>query len=147
MAIQGGGRTITIAIIVSAALQGAIALIGSLSGGYFGTPIPDGDSSGITFDLLGGSSNFSLLFFAVDVALTALPLYLVVRPFPAGRLGVIVSVVALAVVVAFGPGVLIVAGDDVNWWPAAINVVLAAVAAWVTGVVDREPPPTTGTGP
>jgi hypothetical protein len=31
-------------------------------------------------------------------------------------------------------------GYDVNWWPAAINVILAALAARLVGVVDRDPP-------
>ncbi len=140
MTIRDGGRAVTVAIIFSFALQGAIALVGSLLGGYFGTPIPDGDSSGITFDLLGGFSNFSWLLFAVDVVLTAVPLYLVIRPFPAGRLGVLVSLVLFAVLVACGPLVLVVFGYDVNWWPAAINVILAALAARLVGVVDRDPP-------
>jgi len=140
MTIRGGGRAVRVAIIFSFALQGAIVLVGSLSGGYFGTPIPDGDSSGITFDLLGGFSNFSWLLFAVDVVLTAVPLYLVIRPFPAGRLGVLVSLVVFAVLVACGPLVLVVFGYDVNWWPAAINVILAALAARLVGVVDRDPP-------
>jgi hypothetical protein len=54
-----------VAIAFSAAFQGAIAFAGLLFGGYFGTPLPDGDSSGITFSLLGGFSNFSLPFFAM----------------------------------------------------------------------------------
>jgi len=130
-------RAVTAAIVFSVALQGAIAFVGSLFGGYFGTPIPDGDSGGLTFSLLGSFTSFSLLFFAADVVLTAGPLFLVSRPFPAGRLGVLVSLVLLVILVACGPLVLIVSGSEVNWWTTAIDVVLAAVAAWWNSLVGR----------
>jgi len=137
VAIRGGGRAVTVALIVSLALQAAIALVGSLFGGSFGTPIPDGDSSGIEFSLLGGFSNFSLLVFAADVVLTAAPLYLVIRPFAVGRLGVLISLVSLAILVACGPLLLIVSGSDVNWWSSAITVILAGAAAWLISLADR----------
>lgn len=140
MVSRRGVRAATVAIIFSVALQGAIALVGLLFGGTFGTPVPDGESSGITFSLLGGSSSFSLLLFAVDVVLTAVPLYLVIRPLPVGRLGVLVGLVVLAILMAGGPFVLIAFGDQVNWWATVLDAILAAVAAWLIGVVDRDRP-------
>ena len=64
-----GGRVIRLAIAVSLAIQGTIAIVGTLSGGYFGAPVPYGDSGGITFDLLGGSFDFVWPIFLLDVTL------------------------------------------------------------------------------
>ena len=129
-----------VALVFGVAFQGAIALVGLLFGGYFGTPIPDGESSGITFSLLGGYYGFSLLLFAVNLVLTAAAFYVVIRRLPVGRLGVLVSLVVFAILVACGPLVLIAFGNQVNWWAVAVDAILVAVAAWLIGVVNRDRP-------
>jgi hypothetical protein len=129
-----------LAIVFSMALQGAIATVGTLSGGYFGAPVPYGDSGGITFSLLGGFLDFVWPIFLLDIAITSIPLYLCIRPFRFGRIGVLVAVILFACLTVCAPLLEIAwsgGAAGANWAQAAVAATLAFLACSVLAVVDR----------
>src|SRR5206468_3200363 len=103
------GRPAMMAILISFGLQGAIVVVGWLFGGVFGSPIPDGESAGISFSLLGGSSDLSTLLLSANVLVTAVPIFILARPSASGRLGLI-GLVLLAALVVVGPLLLVALG-------------------------------------
>lgn len=121
------------AALASGCLHVAVAILGLFMSGYVGAPVPYGDSGG--FDLIFGFYAFVLPVFLLDIALTAIPLYLFIRPSPSGRSGVGVALVLLAVVLACGPLLQIVwtgSAMDTNWLETAIDAALAwLVAGWL----------------
>jgi hypothetical protein len=134
------GRAIGLAIVFSMALQGAIAIAGTLSGGYFGAPVPYGDSGGITFSLLGGFVDFVWPIFLLDIAITAIPLYLCVRPFPFGRIGVLVAVILFGILTVCAPLLEIAwsgGAAGAYWAQAGVAATLAFLACGVLALVDR----------
>ncbi len=126
-----------IALGFSLLLQAAFATAAWFLSGYWGTPIPCGDSGGRTFDLLGGFYQLFPPFFALDIALTAVPFYLLIHPLVPGGAGTSISLVLLAALVATGPVVLLAFGYEVNGTAQLVNAALAAITATVVGVVAR----------
>src|SRR5438270_7027781 len=135
-----GGRAIRLAIAVSLAIQGTIAIVGTLSGGYFGAPVPYGDSGGITFDLLGGSFDFVWPIFLLDVTLASIPLYLCIRPLPSGWTGVLVALILLGAPM-LSAAVLETAwaGDanGVNWTQVLVAGAVALLGGGILAAVGR----------
>jgi hypothetical protein len=125
------------ALLFSFGLQGAIVVLGSLFGGHFGAPFPDGQSRGIGADLLGGFLSFSLLLFLADVLMTALPLMVLARPLRALSRPALLGLALLAGLMAGGPLLLVMLGARPNWTVVALGAVIAATAAWLTNAVAR----------
>ena len=130
-------RPAVMAILISFGLQGAIVVVGWLFGGAFGTPIPDGKSSGISSSLLGGSSDLSMLLVGVNVVVTAVPTFILVRPSTSGRLGLI-GLVLLVALVVFGPLLLVAVGSGMNTVATGLDLVLAVIAARLSIAISRE---------
>jgi len=130
-------RPAVMAILISFGLQGAIVVVGWLFGGVFGSPIPDGESAGISFSLLGGSSDLSTLLLSANVLVTAVPIFILARPSTSGRLGLIGLVLLVALVVV-GPLLLVAVGSGMNTVATVLDLVLAVIAARLSIAISRE---------
>jgi|SRR2546428_7514302 len=131
------GRPALMAILISFGLQGAIVVVGWLFGGVFGSPIPDGESPGISFSMLGGSSDLSTLLLTANVVVTAVPIFILARPSTSGRLGLI-GLILLVALVIFGPLLLVAFGSGMNTVATMLDIVLAVIAARLSIAISRE---------
>src|SRR2546428_13645832 len=122
------GRPALMAILISFGLQGAIVVVGWLFGGVFGSPIPDGESPGISFSMLGGSSDLSTLLLTANVVVTAVPIFILARPSTSGRLGLI-GLILLGALAIFEPLLLAGLRSWMNTVPPLLAIVLAAIPA------------------
>ena len=130
-------RPAVMAILISFGLQGAIVVVGWLFGGAFGTPIPDGKSSGISSSLLGGSSDLSMLLVGVNVVVTAVPTFILVRPSTSRRLGLI-GLGLLAALVVVGPLLLVARDFQVNTVALVLDILLAVIAGRLGIAISRD---------
>jgi hypothetical protein len=128
------------AILLSFGLQGGIVVLGSLFGGIFGTPIPDGEAGGVG-DLIGGFLSFSLLLFLANVACTSPPLFLLAANWSSLWLGRVTGLLLIAALLAVGPLLLVLHGDDVNPILIGLDLVVAMIAVWLASTWAREPNP------
>lgn len=131
------GRPALMAILISYGFQGAIVVVGWLFGGAFGTPLPDGESSGISFSLSGGSSDLSMLLVSANVVFTAVPIFMLARPSTSGRIGFI-GLALLAALLVVGPLLLVARGSGVNTVAIALDIVLAVIAARLSIAISRD---------
>jgi hypothetical protein len=128
------------AIALSFGLQGAIVVLGSLFGGIFGTPIPDGEAGGIG-DLIGGFLSFSLLLFLANVACTSAPMFLLAARWSSLWLGRIAGLLLLSALLALGPVLLMLHGDELKPILIGLDLVVAMIAVWLASTWAREPNP------
>jgi hypothetical protein len=133
-------RIATYAVLTSVCLHGTFAVVGGLSEGLFGAPVPYGDSGGISFLLLGSFYELVWPIFALDIALMAIPFYLLNRPFPSGRAGFVLALLLLIAMLGCGPLLQIAwAGDatGINWVETAVDATLALIAVSLLATVVR----------